>query len=148
MLKKIIRPLPPLLIAFCLLFFFVSCSSSRKAYTGPRYNFEIRFGSTGGFTNINPGFIVKSNGELSKQATPTAAIEPLRKLSLAETDSIYVLLDRADFNKLRINQVSNFTQYIEVKSENINNKICWFKPTQLTSEVNALHNFLLNLIKN
>ena len=144
---KLIRTAPVLLISLCLLCLYVSCNVSKKVNTAGKYNFEIRFGSTGGFTNINPIYIVKSNGEISKQASASAEIQQVSKMSKSKADSLYLLLDKSNFNNLKINEVSNYTNYIEVKSEQFNNKISWFNDSQIPAEVKKLHSYLLTLVK-
>jgi len=147
MQHKFVPTVSILLLSLCLICQYEGCTAYKKVATGPKYSFEIRFGSMGGVTNFNPVFIVKSNREISKQATASAKEDQIQKMSQVQMDSIYLLLDKTNFNSLKINEVSNYTQYIEVKSEKIHNKINWYNDSQLPAEVKDLHSFLLNLIK-
>ncbi len=145
--QKFTRSIPGLLIAFCLVCLYVSCSAYKKVNTTGKYSFEIRFGNTGGVTNINPVFIVKSNGEIWKKSNASALEQQIKKMSRVQVDSVYLLLDKSNFNNLKINEISNYTNYIEVKSEKINNKINWYDFSRIPAEVKELHTFLLTLIK-
>ena len=140
---KIIRQM--LLIS--LLLFMFSCSTNRKVLAIDAYTFEIFFGSTGGFTNINPVFMVKSNGEVLKKDNSSSAPYPLKRISRSATDTLYMLIRGSNFARLKINQISNFTNYIEIKSEKFNNKVMWFNDSQIPVELKKLHDTLVNTIK-
>jgi len=141
---KRIKPLV-LISSFLLL---LNCTSSHKASTIDAYPFEIRFGNTGGFTNINPVFMVKSTREVLKKDNVSSEPYLLRKTTKPKLDSLYLLIRESNLGNLKINQVSNFTKYIEIKSEKYNNKVMWFNDSQIPVELKRLYDTLIDAIKN
>lgn len=125
----------------------LNCSNTRKMTTVDTYPFEILFGSEGGFTNINPVFIVKSSGEVLKKDNSSSDSYLLKRMDKHKIDSLYLLIGESNFGNLKIKQISNFTNYIEIKSEKLNNKIMWFNDSQIPVEVKKLYLYLLNAVK-
>lgn len=125
----------------------INCSNIRKMPVAENYSFEILFGSTGGFTNINLVFIVKSNGEVLKKDNALAEAYLLKRMDKHKIDSLYLLIGKSNFGNLKINQISNFTHYIEIKSEKFNNKVMWFNDSQIPVEVKKLYQCLINAVK-
>lgn len=137
-----------MLALISLFLFMLNCSPKRKTSTIDAYPFEIRFGNTGGFTNINPVFMVKSTGEVLKKDNATSEPYLLKKITRPMVDSLYLLIKASNFESLQINQVSNMTKYIEIKSEKFTNKVTWFDDTQIPVELMKLNQTLINTIKN
>lgn len=126
--------------------FMLNCSNSRKLGTAETYSFAVLFGNTGGFTNLNPVFIVKNSGEVLRKENASAEAVFLKKIDRHKIDSLYVFIKETNFGALQIKKTSNLTSYIEIKSENINNRITWTIDSQLPEEVNKLHRFLNSLV--
>lgn len=126
----------------------LNCSSNQRVSTIDGYPFEILFGSTGGFTNINTVYIVRSTGEILKKDNDSSQPYLLRKITRPTLDSIYLLIRESNFGSLKINKVSNFTKYIEIKSEKFANKVTWFDDFQIPVALMKLNNTLLKTIKN
>jgi len=141
---KIIKQM--LLISLILLMF--HCAAKQKVSTVGTYPFEILFGSTGGFTNINPIFEVKSTGEVLKKNNSSSEPYLLRKMTKTKLDSLYLLIRECNFANLKIKQISNYTNYIEIKSGKFNNKVMWFNDSQIPPELKKLYETLINTIKN
>jgi hypothetical protein len=131
-----------------VLFFAFHCSLSHKTANKEKYPFEIRFGSTGGFSNINPIFIVKHTGEVLKKDNSSAEPNLVRKISKQKTDSIYQLIKDSNFSNLTIKHTSNLTHYIEIQSDKFTNKVMWFNESQIPEELKKLNDILLSAIKN
>jgi hypothetical protein len=113
-----------------------------------RYDFEILYGSTGGFTNTNPIYIIKSDGDILKKDKPSSAPNPLKRINRHKIDSLYLLIKESDFCNLKIKEISNFTHYIEIKSDRCNNKVMWFDASQLPDNVKKLYDSLKGVIQN
>jgi hypothetical protein len=124
------------------------CAAKQKVSTVGTYPFEILFGSTGGFTNINPIFEVKSTGEVLKKNNSSSEPYLLRKMTKTKLDSLYLLIRECNFANLKIKQISNYTNYIEIKSGKFNNKVMWFNDSQIPPELKKLYETLINTIKN
>jgi hypothetical protein len=142
--NKMIR----MLALISLFLFMLNCSSKRKVSTIDAFPFEIRFGSTGGFTNINPVFMVKSTGEVLKKDNASSEPYLLKKITRPIVDSLYLLIRDSKFESLKINQVSNITKYIEIKSEKFTNKVTWSDDSQIPVELMILNQTLIKTIKN
>jgi len=125
----------------------INCSSSKKSRAIESYSFEIFFGNTGGFSNINPIFSVKNNGDVFKKNNATSDAFLLKKIEIPKIDSLYTLIAKSNFENLKINHISNLTHYIEIKSEKFTNKIMWHENSQLPDEGKKLYNFLLSTVK-
>jgi len=130
----------------CLLVF--NCSPNRKIATIEKYPFEIQFGSTGGFTNINPIYIIKSNGEVLKKDNSSSVPHLLKRIDNQQIELLYQLIEDSNLGNLKMKQVSNITNYMEIKSEKYNNKIMWFDESQIPVEVKNLYQTLITAIKN
>jgi len=143
-LSKIIK----MLMLLSLFLFIQNCSSKSKLSAIDTYLFEIFFGSTGGFSNINPVFMVKSNGEVQKKDNAFSEPFLLKKITKPTLDSLYVLIRESNFATLKINRISNITKYIEIKSEKFTNKVSWFDDSQIPVELLKLNKALINTIKN
>jgi hypothetical protein len=136
-----------LFVPVFLLLLMVACSTSRKAPAIDRYPFEIYFGSTGGFTNINPSYIVRSSGEVLRKENSSSDPNHLKHIRRQKIDSLYLLIQESNLGNLKIKQISNVTNYIEIKSEKFNNRLEWFDDSQIPFEVNKLYHSLLSVIK-
>jgi hypothetical protein len=124
------------------------CAAKQKVSTVGTYPFEILFGSTGGFTNINPVFEVRSTGEVLKKDNSSSNPYPLKRIDKRTLDTLFMLLRECNFPNLNIKQISNYTNYIEIKSEKFNNKVMWFNDSQIPPELKKLYETLINTIKN
>ena len=140
--------LPNFLIPVLFTFLFFDCTTGKKIEKTDHYNYEISFGSTGGFTNINPVYSIKSNGEVIKQDNKNSAQNILKTIEKNKTDSIYWLIKTCDFGNIKIREISNFTDYIKLKSDSISNEVFWYNDSQISPELKNLHRFLLTVIKN
>ena len=136
------------LFTSALLLLYTTCSNSKKAaHTFVVPEFEITYGRTGGFSNINPVYKIKSNGEVLKSETESSPFSLLRKLDSASIDSLYALVQRCNFATLKINETSNLTKFIAVKSGNMDNKITWYSDDQIPAGVLSLYQFITSLLK-
>jgi len=135
------------LVVFVPLFLIlIDCSNSRKLNSVESYPFEVVFGNTGGFTNLNPVFVIKSSGDVFKKENPTSEPVLLKKIDRHKIDSLYLFIKESNFGALQMKQPSNFNKYIEIKSGKINNRIMWSNDSQLPEEVNKLYRFLNSLV--
>lgn len=139
---KIIKLSGLVFMFLCML----DCSHTHKMATVDTYPFEILFGNEGGFTNINPCFIVKSSGEILKKDNSSSDSYLLKRMDKHKIDSLYLLIGESNFGNLKIKQISNFTHYIEIKSGKFNNKIMWFNDSQIPVEVKNLYQSLINAV--
>jgi hypothetical protein len=122
------------------------CAKPRISAKPDSCYFELYFGKTGGFTNINPTFEIKSNGEIYKRNSYKTEFYLLKKVEKSAIDSIFNLLIKSRFNELSIKEVSNMTNFIEVKSDKINNKITWYQDSQIPDDIKKLQQFVHKII--
>jgi hypothetical protein len=135
------------LVVFVPLFLILmDCSNSRKLNSADSYPFEVVFGNTGGFTNLNPVFVIKSSGEVFKKENTASEPLLLKKIDRHKIDSLYLFIKKTNFGALQMKQPSNLSRYIEIKSEKINNRIMWSNDSQLPEEANKLYRFLNSLV--
>jgi hypothetical protein len=129
------------------LMMFIGCAHSHKVRKVDTPEFELLVGKTGGFTNINPVFKIKSNGEVLKCDRANAPFYKLKNIDRSKTDSIYSLVMKCNFAALRLKKVSNMTNYLEFTSDKIHNRIEWFDENQLPAGVNELYQYVLIILK-
>lgn len=135
------------LSVFLTLIVFACSANSRVSGRTKTPGFDLYFGKTGGFTNINPTYQINSNGKVYKRNNSKSEFILLKKIKKHTVDSVYNLLIKSQFNELSIKEVSNITYFIEVKSEMINNKITWYQTSQIPVDIKEL-NLLINRIIN
>lgn len=123
------------------------CSQSKKISIRNSYPFEISFGQTGGFTNMNPVFIVKNSGEVLKKETAASTPVMLKKIKMSQIDSLYAYLEDSGFSTLTIAHPSNITNFIDIQSEKGKNKITWSDEAQIPDKVKKLNRYLLSIVK-
>ena len=125
-----------------------ACSVNKKSRNHVIPSFSLTFGKTGGFTNINPIYSINNTGDLFKQATDKADPVPVKKLSSASLDSIYLLLKQTDFLSQPISHTGNISSYLELKMDTLQRKIMWTESAQLPPACLKLHLYLMETIKN
>jgi hypothetical protein len=130
------------------LIFTLSCASSQKTAIRESYPFEVRFGSTGGFSNINPIFSIRQTGEVLKKDNSSSEPYLAKKITKQQIDSLYQLIRECNFSNLKINRISNYTHYIEIQTDQYTNKVMWFNDSQIPDALKKLYNTLINTIKN
>lgn len=62
-------------------------------------------------------------------------------------DSIFLLVRQCDFGNLQISRISNITNYIEVKSDKINNRVQWFDDKSIPPGLLKLQQTLMAAIR-
>lgn len=134
------------LIVFLILFA-SACSSGKKISTKSLPPFSISFGKSGGFTNINPEYILNSKGELYKKNAPSNEPVLLKKVDKSSLQLILKTAQEADILEVKIDYTSNITNYIEYHIGSLFNRIQWANETQLTPNLIQLNKLLLQLLK-
>lgn len=137
----------PAVLLLLQLTMFAGCSHTHKVQKLNTPEFELLVGKTGGFTNINPIFKIKSNGEVLKSDRANAPFYKLRNIDRNKVDSIYNFIITSNFGDLRIKKISNMTNYLEFNSDKIHNRIEWFDENQLPARVIKLYQFVLIILK-
>jgi hypothetical protein len=134
-----------ILIFIALVF---TCSNSKNVAKAGQKDFEVYFGNSGGFTNINPMYKVNHFGEVYKRENTSSGFVLLKKIKKRQVKDIFVLITKSNFSKLNINKLSNMNRFIEVKTSSGQNKITWYEDSQVPSEILQLERILNDLVKN
>jgi hypothetical protein len=99
----------------------ISCSNTRSM---PSDNdaFKIRFGRSGGFTNIPMEYLLKGSGDLFRIQNDTLKIN---SVSLRKIRKLKERLTELDFEHLNLSDPGNMTYFISVTADNYNNTVKW-----------------------
>jgi hypothetical protein len=115
------------------------CSHTKKTTDTDR-PFEIRFGHTGGFTNIKVEFVIRENREVFRiQNDEAVRINRIRKKVIREIRS---MIDSVDFKNLTSEQPGNVNYFIKVQDPEYENAVQWSN-TMEESPLNKLYHLLL-----
>ena len=127
---------PTLLILFTLL---ISCAQPRKMTVSDTGE-SMRFGRTGGFTNIPMEYALQKNRRVYEIAADTA--NPVNRISRKEMKEIMAAFDSLDFKSLKLNEPGNMTYFVFVRNETWENRIQWSDNTN-NEQVRNLYKLLL-----
>lgn len=105
------------IIIICL----TSCSNLRMM---PSDNdaFQIRFGRSGGFTNIPLEYLLDGTGDIFKLQSDTLNAGSVSRRKIKKLKE---RLTELDFEHLDINDPGNMTYFISVKTDTYNNTVKW-----------------------
>ncbi len=84
--------------------------------------FKIRFGRSGGFTNIPMEYLLKGSGDLFRIQNDTLKIN---SVSLRKIRKLKERLTELDFEHLNLSDPGNMTYFISVTADNYNNTVKW-----------------------
>jgi hypothetical protein len=100
----------------------LSCSSTKTA-DSERMDLEIRFGNSGGFTNIPMEYVLYGDGELAKvQNGQETVVHSVGRKTMREIKKIIASMD---FEHLEINDPGNRTYFIKIKNDAFENAVRW-----------------------
>jgi hypothetical protein len=119
------------LIFVCMFFLFFGCKTSK---TMNSYQFEIGFGSGGGFTGKYIEYIFNSKGELYKINSGTKKKELIKTIDFSKTKSIFEKVINDNLIDYIFSNTGNMNKYIEINSSKKVNKIIWSNPSKLPKE--------------
>lgn len=99
----------------------ISCSNL-KMKSSDNDAFQIRFGRSGGFTNIPLEYLLDGSGDIFKiqKDTLNAGSVPRRKIK-----KLTERLTEMDFEHLDVNEPGNMTYFISVTTDTYNNTVKW-----------------------
>jgi len=129
-------------ILVSLLTLLISCAQPRKMtvdYTGK----SVRFGKTGGFTNIPMEYVLQDNRRVFEIVADTA--KPVNRISKKQMKEIVAVFDAMDFRNLKLNEPGNMTYFVDVRYESWENRVQWSDITDY-EQVKNLYKLLLNTI--
>jgi hypothetical protein len=130
------------IILVSLFILLISCAQPRKM-TGSDAGESVRFGKTGGFTNIPMEYALQKNRRVYEIAADTA--NPVNRISRKEMKEIAAALDSMDFKSLTLNEPGNMTYFVLVRNESWQNRIQWSDNTN-NEQVRNLYKLLLKTI--
>jgi len=120
-----------------------SCCNTAKTSSGTPEP-GIRFGKTGGFTNIPEEYLINDKGQVFKITREGSA--QINDISGKEMKSIRKMMDTLDFENLQINEPGNISYYIKVISADHEKSATWNDKTS-SSNLKDLYKKLLTTIK-
>lgn len=125
-----------------LIILLISCAQSRKMTVSDTAE-SVRFGKTGGFTNIPMEYALQHNRRVYEIAADTA--NPVNRISRKEMKEIVAALDSMDFKSLKLNEPGNMTYFMLVRNESWENRVQWSDNTD-NEQVKSLYKLLLKTI--
>jgi hypothetical protein len=130
------------IILVSLFILLISCAQPRKMNVSDAGE-SVRFGKTGGFTNIPMEYALQKNRRVYEIAADTA--NPVNRISRKEMKEIAAALDSMDFKSLTLNEPGNMTYFVLVRNESWQNRIQWSDNTN-NEQVRNLYKLLLKTI--
>ena len=120
-----------------------SCSNTQKA-SSDHPEPGIRFGRTGGFTNIPDEYLLNMKGEVFKITKDDST--RINNISRKKLKAIGKMLDAIDFEHLQINEPGNLSYFINVTGSGYQNTVTWNDRTSVNA-VKNLYKELLTTLK-
>jgi hypothetical protein len=120
------------------------CSHTKKT-TDTEQPFEIRFGQTGGFTNVTVEFVIRENREVFRIQNDEAV--RINNIRVKEMKEIRNMIDSVDFKNLSSGEPGNVSYFIKVTDPEYEKAIQWTNVTE-ESPLNKLYHLLLSTLKN
>ena len=119
-----------------------SCSGQNKIKTSS--DSIIKFGSSGGFTNMTTEYVIMGNRHIIKRERNTETL--LHTLDKKTFKEIYHQIDAIHFKDLKVNEPGNMTYFIEVKTKTFENKASWNDTTD-EDQLKTLYKTLVSILK-
>lgn len=117
-----LKPVGIILLIIGLLILTNSCNNLKKMCPD-KTTFEIHFGKSGGFTNMQMEYKMCENGNIIKiQNDVSQKINTIKKNKI---NTIKNLLLDSDFEHLKIIEPGNITYFITVKTDKFKNTVKW-----------------------
>jgi len=126
-----------------LLIFLFSCSTQKEIYIDNPHT--LRFGSAGGFTNQTTVYKLLSDGSLSKTDGLTKETTLLKQLRKSQTKKVFKQAYQVGIDTLKLDKPGNISNFIQLKTKSVDNKIIWYKDSDQTPE--EITTFYKNLIQ-
>ena len=116
------------------------CSQTKKTTDTDR-PFEIRFGRTGGFTNVKVEFVLRENREVFRIQNDEAI--KINRIRVKEMKEIRRMIDSVGFKNLSLEEPGNVSYFIKVQDPEYENAVQWTN-TMEESPLNKLYHLLLS----
>ncbi len=106
----------------CVLFVFLISCSNLKMKQSDNDAFRIRFGRSGGFTNIPLEYLLDGTGDIYKLQSDTLNAGSVSRRKMKKLTE---RLTELDFEHLDTNDPGNMTYFISVKTDTYDNTVKW-----------------------
>jgi hypothetical protein len=116
------------------------CSHTKKT-TDTERAFEIRFGHTGGFSNVTVEYLIRENREVFRIQNDEAI--RINRIRIKEMKEIRSMIDSVDFKNLFSEKPGNVSYFIKVQDPEYENAVQWTN-TMEESPLNKLYHLLLS----
>ena len=135
-----------IILPFVIIISLFSCNTPKEIFVdNPQ---TLRFGSSGGFTNQTTVYKLLSNGQLSKSDNITKEAVLLKQLKKNQTKKIFGQVYTLGLDTLRLNSPGNMSNFIQLKTKTLDNKIVWYKDSdQVADELSDFYKILINQTK-
>ena len=107
---------------FCLLTLCFSCAHPGKL-TGDYQGNSVRFGKSGGFTNIPMEYVLHDDRHVYEIVADSTIF--VNRISRKQMKDIEELLDSVDFKNLKMTETGNMTYFMHAKFKSWENKVQW-----------------------
>jgi len=121
-----------------------ACHSNKKLVASGVMFSTVKFGSSGGFTNLTTTYVIEADGGLYKSGPN--AVTQLGTLENSEILRIESDLQELRFGDLELSEVGNMTYFIEVARQDSMHKVTWTHATE-APEIKAFYTSLTDLLK-
>jgi hypothetical protein len=100
----------------------ISCNTAKNGVYAPT-DFQVFFGSSGGFTNEKIEYVLNDDGNIFKIERDSTF--HYKKIAKKKVTNIQHLLNESDFGKVTQNTPGNMSYFISVNSPEYKNKVIW-----------------------
>lgn len=112
------------ILALCI----SGCCGSSKSLIQPQLNYNIKFGSGGGFTGNTEGYLIDTTGAVQKwtgKTFDTAKFQSLSTLSEEEINKLNAMITDLDLFNIEYRKTGNMTNFIVLSRDSSEHRISW-----------------------
>lgn len=131
-----------LIFVFSILAVLFSCNSSRKMVY-QQTDFQIKFGSSGGFTNAVEQYLINGDRNVFKVKGEEKTF--LKQISKKQFNEIKGMLKELNFEQIELTERGNMTYFIEVNTPEYSNRILWSNGNENVEAQNLYKQLALTL---
>lgn len=138
-------------LIFISIILFLSCNNTKNMSDSKQSQnaIEITAGEGGGFTGQYIIYRILPDSFIYSVNSRTDNNRPIEKLTEAEMNQVYTLLDESNYEGIEYNEPGNMSEYVDIKDGATQYRITWEKGNGFPPKtIKQLHQLIFKLAKN